>query len=228
MKENIINSVKSGLFVSCQARVGWPMEGSTIMAAYANAAEIGGAIGIRATGPDNIIAIKEKTNLPILAINKVWYEGSSVYITPTLSDAIDILELGIEMIAVDVTERDRPKETALEIVEYINENYPNVIVVGEIDSVSALTNELLANIDMVSTTLKGYTARTEAYQKYDTKLIHEIKARCDLPIVAEGKIDTPLNAKAALDAGAHCVVVGTAITIPERITQKFIEEMENE
>lgn len=228
MKENIINSIKSGLFVSCQARVGWPMEGASIMSAYANAAEIGGAIGIRATGSDNIKAIQQKTNLPILAINKVWYEGNNVYITPTISDAKEILDLGIEMIAVDITNRERPKESVIEILEYIQVNYPQVVVVGEIDCVSVLTGDILAKIDMVSTTLKGYTPGTEDYKKYDTTLISEIKEVCELPIVAEGKIDTPENARAALDAGAHCVVVGTAITIPERITERFIKEMENE
>ena len=41
------------------------------------------------------------------------------------------------------------------------------------------------------------------------------------PIVAEGRIHTPAQASAALAAGAHCVVVGTAITHPQSITGWF-------
>ena len=69
-KQAVLNKLQNKLIVSCQARVGWAMYGSDIMAAFAKAAEEGGAAGIRATGADNITKIKEKVDLPIIGINK--------------------------------------------------------------------------------------------------------------------------------------------------------------
>ena len=56
---SVLEQIKNKLIVSCQARVGWPMYGADIMAAFAAAAQQGGAAGIRATGADNIRKIKE-------------------------------------------------------------------------------------------------------------------------------------------------------------------------
>jgi N-acylglucosamine-6-phosphate 2-epimerase len=42
-----------------------------------------------------------------------------------------------------------------------------------------------------------------------------------VPVVAEGRITTPGEARAALDAGAWAVVVGGAITRPQLITARF-------
>jgi N-acylglucosamine-6-phosphate 2-epimerase/N-acetylmuramic acid 6-phosphate etherase len=42
-----------------------------------------------------------------------------------------------------------------------------------------------------------------------------------VPVVAEGRFNTPELARAAIDAGAHAVVVGTMITNPREITKAF-------
>ena len=56
----------------------------------------------------------------------------------------------------------------------------------------------------------------------DLELIAEIAALdLGLPLIAEGRIHTPAQAKACLDAGAFAVVVGTAITHPTTITGWF-------
>ena len=44
----------------------------------------------------------------------------------------------------------------------------------------------------------------------------------DVPVIAEGRIQTPAQVRAALDAGAYAVIVGTAITRPELITRRFV------
>jgi N-acylglucosamine-6-phosphate 2-epimerase len=41
-------------------------------------------------------------------------------------------------------------------------------------------------------------------------------------VIAEGRIRTPAEARAALDAGAFAVVVGGAITRPQSITATFV------
>ena len=45
----------------------------------------------------------------------------------------------------------------------------------------------------------------------------------DVPLICEGRIHSGADAKAALDAGADTIVVGTAITHPTSITSWFVE-----
>ncbi len=43
----------------------------------------------------------------------------------------------------------------------------------------------------------------------------------EIPVIAEGKIAREEEAVMALEAGAYAVVVGTSITRPEIITQRY-------
>ena len=47
-----------------------------------------------------------------------------------------------------------------------------------------------------------------------------------VPVVCEGRVHSPADARDALDAGAWAVVVGTAITHPTSITSWFVKAME--
>ena len=51
--------------------------------------------------------------------------------------------------------------------------------------------------------------------------IKELVANLKVPLIAEGKINTPEDLRAVLDAGAYCAVVGGAITRPLQIAQRF-------
>jgi N-acylglucosamine-6-phosphate 2-epimerase len=86
----------------------------------AQAAELGGAGGIRANGYDDIKAIKAKVTVPIIGINKTQASLESVYITPTLESAIEAAEAGADIIAIDATDRPRPgNTTAAELITSI-------------------------------------------------------------------------------------------------------------
>lgn len=225
--ERILKQLKNKLIVSCQARVGWPMYGAEIMAAFAAAACQGGAAGIRATGTENIRKIKERVNLPIIGINKQFRDDFDVYITPTYESAREILEVGIEIIALDATPRKRPGgETVEEILYRIRENYPNVLVMGEISTLDEAKRIIPMGIDLISTTLSGYTQESKEVKTVNLELIQEIHAITDIPIIAEGKIACENEAREALEAGAHAVVVGTSITRPEIITQRYVEVLQ--
>ncbi|SHJ95063.1 N-acylglucosamine-6-phosphate 2-epimerase [Clostridium amylolyticum] len=226
MKNSVMKKIEGGLIVSCQARVGWAMYGSEIMAAFAKAAKEGGAIGIRATGADNIAAIKKVVNLPIIGINKEWHDGCDVYITPTYKSAEAILKTGIDIIALDATSRKRPNNEMFEdIVGKIRENYPNVLIMGEVSTVQEAKNILPLNLDIISTTLSGYTEDTKDIREANIKLIEDIVAITDTPVIAEGKINTEEEAIRALKAGAYAIVIGTAITRPEIITKKYVDKI---
>lgn len=225
-KEVILAQLKGKLIVSCQARVGWPMYGAEIMAAFAAAACQGGAAGIRATGVDNISKIKEKVSLPIIGINKQFRDDYEVYITPTYESAREILETGIEIVAMDATPRKRPGgETVERILCQIRENYPEVLVMGEISTISEAKAIVPMGFDLISTTLSGYTKESMGVKTVNLELIRRICEITDIPVIAEGKIAHEEEAVMALDAGAHAVVVGTSITRPEIITERYVEAL---
>lgn len=222
----LLTALSGRLIVSCQARVGWPMYGTQIMAAFARAAMEGGAAGIRATGADNIAAIKERVNLPIIGINKQFSDDYDVYITPTWESAREILEVGIDIIALDATPRRRPRNERVEdIVARIRAEYPDVLVMGEISTLDEARAALTTGYDLISTTLAGYTAASADVTRAATDLVRDIVSITDTPIIAEGKVRREQDAVDLLDAGALAVVVGTSITRPEVITSRYVEAL---
>lgn len=202
------------------------MYGTQIMAAFARAAMEGGAAGIRATGADNIAAIKERVNLPIIGINKQFSDDYDVYITPTWESAREILEVGIDIIALDATPRRRPRNERVEdIVARIRAEYPDVLVMGEISTLDEARAALTTGYDLISTTLAGYTAASADVTRAATDLVRDIVSITDTPIIAEGKVRREQDAVDLLDAGALAVVVGTSITRPEVITSRYVEAL---
>ncbi|PRS34431.1 hypothetical protein C6W19_18650 [Bacillus sp. RJGP41] len=225
-KKNVLESIKNGLIVSCQARRGWPMYGAEIMGALSKAAEQGGAVGIRANGPENIKAIKKVTKLPVLGIHKQWTEECEVYITPTYESAISIIEAGASIVALDGTQRKRPHgETVERIIGKINSEHPNILVMADC---ATFEEGLIAEkfgADIISTTLCGYTEETKYVKEVDYDLIRKLSSALNIPIIAEGHIHTKDHARKAIESGAFAVVVGTAITRPEIITKRFVDEL---
>ena len=225
--QEILDKIQGGLIVSCQARKGWAMYGPEIMAAFAQAATEGGAAALRLNGAADISRARQKSALPVIGINKIWTEESEVYITPTYQSAEEILKTGVEVIALDATPRRRPgEETFSGIVRKIREQYPQALIMGEVSTCEEGVEAARQDIDIVSTTLSGYTPYSRRQKEPDFLLISELRKRISLPVIAEGRITTPQEAAKALAAGAHYVVVGTAITRPEVITSRFVEGIE--
>ena len=75
--------------------------------------------------------------------------------------------------------------------------------------------------DCVSTTLCGYTPYSKNVDGPNIELIKKLVKDLHVPVIAEGKINTPEDLKAVLDAGAYCAVVGGAITRPQNIAKRF-------
>jgi N-acylglucosamine-6-phosphate 2-epimerase len=225
-KKEILDEIRGTLIVSCQAREGWAMHGSSIMAAFAAAAMEGGAGGIRANGAADIQEIKKKVSLPLIGIQKIWQDSCEGYITPTYESAVPIIEAGAEIIALDATARSRPNhETFASIVKRIRDNYPHVLIMGEISAIEEAKVIKDLDIDLISTTLSGYTAASKKTEGVDLNLIGDIVAITHIPVIAEGKIRTEKEVVEAFQAGAHAVVVGTSITRPEIITSRYTAEI---
>ena len=224
-KQAVLNQIRHGLIVSCQARQGWAMHGSDIMAAFAPAAREGGAVGLRGNGVQDLLKMRERVpDLPMIGINKQWLQGYEVYITPTYESARQIIETGVEVIALDATPRTRPGGvTFAQLAEEIRRKHPQVLIMGEVSTAREAKALRDLDIDLISTTLSGYTPDSEGIKTVNLPLIREIRESTPFPIIAEGQIHTVEDAVAAYEAGAHSVVVGTSITRPEIITARFVQ-----
>lgn len=225
MKE-IFNQIKGKLIVSCQALEDEPLYSSFIMGKMALAATQAGAGGIRANTISDIKEIKKNTNLPIIGIIKRNYGNCNVYITPTIKEVDELVEEGVDIIAIDSTRRQRPDNVELEcFVKNIKEKYPNQIVMGDISNVDEAVYSEKIGVDIVGTTLCGYTYYTKGDNPLNT--LQEVLKAVKIPVIAEGNLDTPEKAKKSIQMGALAVVVGGAITRPKQIAEKFIKAIES-
>lgn len=222
-----LEPLRGGLVVSCQALPEEPLFGSEIMARMARAAQVGGAVGIRANTPDDIRAIKAVIPaLPLIGLWKVIVPGfEEVYITPRLREAVAVAQAGADIIALDATRRPHPEGTAAELIAAVKTATEKAVmadIATEADALAAIE----AGADILSTTLSGYTADSPPLEGPDLELVARLAARnLPIPVIAEGRIQTPEQARAALEAGAFAVVVGGAITRPQQITQWFAQAM---
>lgn len=216
---SFVEQVRGRLIVSCQALANEPLYGATIMARMALAAREGGAAAIRANGPDDIRAIREAVDLPIIGLYKDGDSG--VYITPTFRHARAVAEAGADVIALDATPRPRPDGGSLaDLIRAIHDEL-GVMVMADISTLEEGISAASLGADFVGPTLSGYTAYSPELEGPDFDLIHALVRELSVPIIAEGRIRTPAEARAALDAGALAVVVGSAITRPQWITAQF-------
>lgn len=218
-----------GLIVSCQALPDEPLHSSFIMSKMALAAYEGGAVGIRANTKEDILAIKETVDLPVIGIVKRDYDRSDVFITATSKEVDELIESQCEVIALDATLQQRPKETLDELVSYIRTHAPNVEIMADIATVEEAKNAERLGFDYIGTTLHGYTSYTQGQLLYqnDFQFLKDVLQSVDAKVIAEGNVITPDMYKRVMDLGVHCSVVGGAITRPKEITKRFVQIMED-
>jgi N-acylglucosamine-6-phosphate 2-epimerase len=216
-----LEAMRGGLVVSVQAPPGSPLATPETMSAIARAAELGGAAGIRAEGPEDVRAIKRAVAVPVIGLLKRDVPGSPVRITPSLSDARVVAEAGADVVAVDATLRTRSNRmtTGDFLAALVDEL--ELPVLADVDSLEAGVAARAAGADAVATTLSGYTGHGAMPDTPDLELVARLVRELDCPVLAEGRYATPDHVRAALDAGAFAVVVGTAITDPVTLTRRF-------
>ena len=214
-----------GLIVSCQAEANEPLYGASIMAAMARAAAEGGAVGIRANTPVDIMAIRAAVDLPIIGIYKVDLPGFAVRITPTVALACQVVDAGAAIVAVDATARPHPDGlSASDLIAQVRTQTGH-LVMADVSTVDEGIAAQQAGADLIATTLSGYTGTDQPSTAPDFDLVQRLASCVDLPVIAEGRINTPEQAVHALELGAYAVVVGSAITRPRLITRRFSDRL---
>jgi putative N-acetylmannosamine-6-phosphate epimerase len=209
------------LIVSCQAREGEPFRDPESMAKFAVSAVAGGAAAIRARGPEDIRAIRKVVSVPIIGIWKQIQDDGKILITPTFESARELVEAGAGFIALDVTCRGQ-RYGALERLRRIGREL-QVPVLADIATVEEALAAADAGADFVLSTMRGYTSDTAGVCSFDLPFIRELVRRSPAPVIAEGKIESPHEAREAIEAGAYAVVVGSAITRPITIARRFAD-----
>lgn len=224
-----VQNIKGKLIVSCQALHDEPLHSSYVMGKMALAAKEGGAKGIRANTKEDIAEIKKVVDLPVIGIVKRDYEDSPIYITPTLKEVDELVEVGAEIIALDATNLVRPGGKHLpDFFQEAKKKYPDQLFMADCSTVeeALIADEL--GFDFIGPTLVGYTPHSEGMEiaSDDFRILREILSKVKHPVIAEGNINTPEKAKRVLELGCYSVVVGSAITRPQLITKSYVEEIE--
>lgn len=230
-KQELFERIKGKLIVSCQALPGEPLyRTDSVMYLMARAAKQAGAAAIRTNGVVDVTAIKQETGMPVIGLIKKHYEGYAAYITPTMKEVDALVGAGADIVALDCTMRVRGNGTTVnDFIAEIRNKYPQITLMGDIATLKEGINAWEAGVDLLGTTMNGYTEDTEnrVSEEPDWELLRNLSKAVDIPVIGEGRIHTPEQAVEALRNGAYAVVVGGAITRPLEITRRFVNAIEN-
>ena len=223
---NIVDYLKGKVIISVQAMPDEPLYKEECLTAMMQSVVNGGAKGLRLAGGRDVKNAKRLFNVPVIGLTKPdklpanWKEV--VYITPTLKEVRELVEADADIIATDATLRKRPKESLEEILAFIKQN--NKLAMADISNFEEGMNAAKMGFDFISTTLSGYTQNSDCTQNEpDYKLLEQLVKNTNCPIILEGRVWEPSEVDKAFELGAHCVVIGSAVTRPQLITKRFCE-----
>jgi N-acylglucosamine-6-phosphate 2-epimerase len=215
----LLAGLRHGLIVSCQPKP--PLNRPDYVADLARAMAEEGARALRIEGADRIAAVRAAVTLPILGIIKRQVPGFDCYITAT-ADAVEAaIEAGADIVALDGRDLPRPDGSTLEDLLRRCAGH-GVAVMADISTLAEGLYADRCGVDLVATTLSGYTPESRPGPGPDLELIEALAEAAAAPIVAEGRLHSPEDVRAAFDHGAHAVVVGTAITEPRFAARRFL------
>ncbi|MGE0199677.1 MAG: N-acetylmannosamine-6-phosphate 2-epimerase [Candidatus Melainabacteria bacterium] len=232
---SLLDTLRQGVIVSVQASAGEPFDAPEYIGVMARAVMDGGARALRLanTATHNNIAHVKKLlpQAPVIGItkpDKIPADAASlVYITPTLADVLSLADNGAEVVAMDATQRERPGgESLTDIVTEARRRYPGLLLMADVATAAEGLAAAELGFDLLSTTLSGYTTETLSHPAAeadipDYALMSELSELTGKPVILEGRLWEPAQVHKAFERGAYAVVIGSAITRPHMITQRF-------
>jgi N-acylglucosamine-6-phosphate 2-epimerase len=221
---SLLDELRGGLIVSVQAWPGSALDDPHVIGAMARAAQEGDAVGVRVQGVANLRAVRSRVQLPIVGLIKREYPGFEPYVTPTLAEVTQIVEAGADLVAFDATARPRPGGTRFEaLIEAIHA--AGRLAMADCATLEEGRTAARLGADIVATTLCGYTPETAGALLPALDLVAALRRAAGETgggfVVCEGGVHSPDQLRAALDAGADAVVVGTAITNVDWLVREF-------
>ena len=187
------------------------------------AAEQQGAVGVRVNGVRNIRTVLRHLHIPVIGIEKIHFPGYRVYITPTKESVRRVWRAGADLVAIDCTDRPRPRNQRLaDVIQTARRNL-GVVIMADVATVDQGVAAVELGADVVATTLHGYTRETQASRAPAFKLLESLVKAVKVPVVMEGRISTVDQLRRAFDLGAYAVVVGGAITNIESAVRRFAQ-----
>ena len=230
-KEKLFELMKGTVIVSCQATPGEPLylKDDSIMYLMARAAKQAGAKVIRTSSARDIAAIKEETGLPVIGLIKREYPGYQGRITMTMREVDECMSAMADIVSIDCTDCPRGDGlTPAEFLKQVKAKYPNIIIMADCATYEEAVAAYAAGADLVGTTMSGYTPATaDRTGEPDFELVRRLADDLPCPVIAEGRVHTPEQAREMLELGAWAVVVGGAITRPLEIASRFMEAVED-
>lgn len=222
------NKIKNGLIVSCQAEGDDPFNTPEGVLLFAKAALMGGAVGIRTEGFEKTKIIVEGVNAPVIGLIKSYFDDGFVKITGSFDDVEKLIETKCSVIAIDGTFRMREGFTGPDFITEVKKRH-NCVVMADISTYEDGAACVGAGADCLSTTLSGYTPETQDLPKNspNIELLKRLANDFKLPVIAEGKVNTPEYAAEMIKNGAWSVVVGTVLTRPRIVTGWFVDAIKN-
>lgn len=208
------------LVVSSQAmNPASPLAKPELLALLAKTAELGGAGGFRVNGAAVVAALRPRTALPIIGIVKDNRPGFDNYITTRNEDIADLHTAGADIVAIQATGGTRPGPAFGELVATAGQF--NLPVMADIATLAEAEAAVAAGAAMVATTMVGYTQETTGAKRPPLSLVRSLSTALRCPVVVEGGVWTPDHVSSSFEAGAYCVVSGSAVTAPDLIAKRL-------
>ena len=224
----LLDRLRGGLVVSCQALPGEPLfvDHGGVMPLLATAAAQAGAVAIRSNSTRDVREIKAAVGLPVIGLIKKQYPPFEPFITATMVEVDALVAAGADIVALDLTHRDRVDGLSpADFIAQIRAEHTGLVLMADIATLDEGLAAADAGVDFVGTTLSGYTPQSAGSPAPNFGLVEQLASKTAVPIIAEGRIRTPEQARQMIDLGAFCVVVGGAITRPLEIAAEFVDAL---
>jgi N-acylglucosamine-6-phosphate 2-epimerase len=198
------------------------MRSTSTIVALAQSAELGGAVGVRIDGASDIAAVSRQVSVPIIGIHKVDVDDVTL-ITPHLKVLPTLVDAGASVVAIELTRRAYPDQRVYaEVLSQVQQDWAHrgFALMADISTLDEGTAALECGVDLLGTTLAGFTSYSQSRVLPDLDLVERL-AKEGARVIAEGGYGRPEEAHEAIKRGAWSVCVGAAITDPIAITREF-------